>query len=372
MTAPVHYHLGGFPPAELDWARLVPLIGRANAALARYDGLLAAIPNASVLLSPLTTQEAVLSSTIEGTRVTMGEVLEVEAGGAPVSDAQRDDVEEVINYRITLHTCAKEIEERPLSEHLVRQAHARLMRGVRGRDKSPGSYRVDQNWIGPPGCPIEKASFVPIAPEHLSAGMERWMEYVLSDSEPDGLVQLAILHVEFEALHPFRDGNGRLGRMLMPLFLYQKRLLSSPNFFMSGYLEARRDAYQETLRAVSRDGAWTEWCAFFLEGIVEQAAENERRAREILLLYERVKNEVVELTRSQYAIRAVDFIFQYPTFAGPRFINDASIPPPTAKRILRDLRGSGLLGTLREGRGQQPGIHVFSALLNVAEGRSAV
>lgn len=374
MSGPVRYHLGDFPPTNIDWARLVPLIGRANAALARYDGLMAAIPNASVLLSPLTTQEAVLSSKIEGTRVTMREVLELEAGGEPanLSESQRGDVEEVLNYRLTLDSCAKEVEERPLSEHLLRQAHARLMRGVRGRDKAPGSYRTDQNWIGAPGCGIEEAAFVPIAPEQLIPGMERWMKFVLSGSEPDGLVQLAIIHVEFEALHPFRDGNGRLGRMLIPLFLYQTRLLSSPNFFISGYLEARREAYQERLRAVSREGAWTEWCAFFLEGVVEQAAENEEKARAILLLYERVKNQVVDLTHSQHAIRTVDFLFQHPTFAAPRFVNDALIPAPSAKRILRALRESGLLRTLRVGRGQQPGIHAFPELLNVAEGRRIV
>ncbi len=264
MSVPVSYHLGKFPPADLDWRPLIPLIGKANAALARYDGLLSAIPNASVPLSPLTTQEAVLSSKIEGTNVTMGEVLELEAGGEPADFTQpkRDDAEEVLNYRIALNICAKSLAERPLSQHLLREAHAVLMRGVRGQDKTPGQYRVDQNWIGPKGCPIEEAGFVPIAPEHLQAGMDAWMAYLNDETQPDPLVQLAIVHLEFEALHPFCDGNGRLGRMLIPLYLYQRRLLDSPNFYMSGYLEAHREAYQERLRAVSRDGFWTAWCAF--------------------------------------------------------------------------------------------------------------
>lgn len=375
MSEPVRYHLDGFPPQEFDWAELIPRIGRANATLARYDGLLSAIPNASVLLSPLTTQEAVLSSKIEGTNVTMGEVLEVEAGGAPddLTQPKRDDVEEVLNYRVALSVCTKALDEgRALSQHLLREAHAILMRGVRGQDKTPGQYRTDQNWIGARGCAIEQAGFIPIAPEHLQAGMDRWMAYLNNTNQLDPLVQLALVHIEFEALHPFRDGNGRLGRMLIPLFLYQRRLLGSPNFYMSGYLEARREEYQQRLRAVSRDGDWTPWAAFFLDGIIEQAVDNERKARAILALYERIKSQVVDLTHSQHAIRAVDFLFQSPIFASTHFVENAVIPRPTAQRILGLLRESGLLKTLREGKGRRFGIYAFSVLLDVAEGRSVL
>ena len=370
-TRPVQYHLHQFPPVELEWARLIPLIGPANAGLARYDGLLSAIPNAHILLSPLTTQEAVLSSKIEGTHVTMGEVLEVEAGGAPSSMPQprRDDAEEVLNYRKAMRACVAEMEHRPLSQQIVRGAHELLMQGVRGRDKTPGRYRDEQNWIGPKGCTIDTASFVPIAPEQLQSGMDAWEAYMGSTHELDALIQLAMLHLEFEALHPFKDGNGRLGRMLIPLFLFQRRLLASPDFYMSGYLEANREEYQERLRAVSREGAWTEWCAFFLEGIRQQAGENERKARAILDLFNRVKTQVADLTHSHNAIRAVDFLFETPIFAGPLFTNHADIPKPTASRILGILRKQGLLSPIREGRGRLAGIYVFRELINIAEGK---
>lgn len=369
---PVSYHEGRFPPADLDWRPIIPLIGKANAALARYDGLLAAIPNPNVLLSPLLTQEAVLSSKIEGTQVTMGEVLEVEAGGAPagLTQPRRDDIEEVINYREALMFCAKSLVDRPLSLSLIKEAHALLMRGVRGSGQEPGRFRVEQNWIGPKGCTLEEASFIPIRPEHLPPAMEAWMAYVNDAGQPDPLVQLALIHVEFEALHPFKDGNGRLGRMLIPLFLYQRRLLSSPNFYMSGYLEANRETYQERLRAVSRDGAWSAWVAFFLEGVIEQASDNDAKARAILSLYERVKRQVVDLTHSQHAIRAVDFLFRHPIFAAPHFVAAADIPKPTAMRILNLLREGGLLATLREGRGRRYGVYAFRELLSLAEGRS--
>ncbi|MEF8702959.1 MAG: Fic/DOC family N-terminal domain-containing protein [Candidatus Accumulibacter sp. UW26] len=369
-TGPVRYHLGKFPPGDLEWSRLIPLLGPANAGLARYDGLLSAIPNAHILLSPLTTQEAVLSSKIEGTHVTIGEVLEIEAGGdsAAFTQPKRDDAEEVLNYRRAMRACVAEMEHRLFSQQILRGAHDMLMQGVRGRDKAPGNYRDEQNWIGQAGCTAESASFLPIAPEHLRAGMDAWERYFGSATEPDALVQLAILHVEFEALHPFMDGNGRLGRMLIPLFLYQHKLLASPDFYISGYLEQKREEYQERLRAVSRDGDWTNWCVFFLQGVRQQASENERRARAILALYDQIKTQVTDLTHSQHAMRAVDFLFQTPIFAAPAFTNHADIPKPTANRILTLLRDAGILLTLEEGRGRRAGIYAFRALLNVAEG----
>lgn len=370
-ATPVRYHLGQFPPQELDWPRLIPLLGPANAGLARYDGLLSAIPNAHILLSPLTTQEAVLSSKIEGTLVTMGEVLEIEAGSESPSITQpkRDDAEEVINYRKAMQACVAEMENRPLSQQMLKAVHKLLMQGVRGRDKSPGSYRNEQNWIGPAGCTIDEASFVPIAPEHLQLGMDDWERYLGSTSELDALVQLAILHVEFEAIHPFKDGNGRLGRMLIPLFLYQRKLLASPDFYMSGYLESNREEYQERLREVSRNGNWTAWCCFFLKGIQQQAADNERKARAILSLYNQLKSEISDLTRSQHSIRAVDFIFQTPIFSAPQFTNHSTIPKPTAARILNLLKGKNILLPIIQGRGRRAGIFVFRDLINIAEGK---
>lgn len=372
MSTPVRYHMDGFPPRNIDWARLVPLVGQANAALARYDGLVVAIPNARVLLSPLTTQEAVLSSKIEGTNVTMGEVLEIEAGvDGDVEQPKRDDAEEIINYRRALSFAVGALQDRSLSQHLLRETHALLMQGVRGRDKNPGAFRDEQNWIGPSGCTIDKASFVPIPQEHLLAGLDRWSGYVQNKEEPDPLVQLAIIHVEFEALHPFKDGNGRLGRMVVPLFLYERGVLSGPNFYMSGYLEARREQYVDSMRAVSRDGAWTEWCAFFLQGLIEQASENQSKAQAILELHTRMQREVAERTHSQFAALAVDFIFSNPVFATTHFIEEAGIPRETAIRVLRVLRGdeAPILRTIREGSGRRAAVLAFPELLNIAEGR---
>ena len=221
MASPVHYHQGHFPPETLNWEKLISLVGSANAAVARYDGLLSAIPNAAVLLSPLTTQEAVLSSRIEGTQATMGEVLEYEAKGdtGDPTSPKEADIWEVLNYRKAMRAAEVLLQKLPLSQRVVRETHKILLSGVRGHGKSPGEYRKIPNWIGPHGCTIDEARFVPVPADKLPDAMSRWEKFI-HDEVSDRLIQLALIHAEFEAMHPFLDGNGRLGRMLIPLFMH--------------------------------------------------------------------------------------------------------------------------------------------------------
>ena len=367
--APVHYHEGRFPPEQrLDWQQLIPLIGPAVAAVARYDGVLSAVPNPSVLLAPLTTQEAVLSSRIEGTQATMGEVLEFEAGQEASSPDRRDDIQEVLNYRTAMRAAEEMLRELPLCQRVIRGAHQVLLSGVRGEDKSPGEYRRVPNWIGPPGRTVAEARFVPIDAQKLPDAMSAWERYLHSDAA-DLLVQLAILHAEFEALHPFLDGNGRLGRMLVPLFLWQRQLIQRPMFYISAYFETHRDDYYEGLLAVSRDDDWTGWCRFFLEAVRVQAEDNLTKAKDILALYEKMKHQVAALTRSQYAIHALDWIFQTPILSSTDFVKNVNIPEPTARRILTQLRQGGILKEIRAGRGSRPAIFTFPDILNIAEGK---
>ena len=367
--AAVHYHEGRFPPEErLDWPALIPLIGPAVAAVARYDGALAAIPNPRVLLSPMTTQEAVLSSRIEGTQATMGEVLEFEAGKEAESPERRADIHEVLNYRAAMREAERMLETLPICQRVIREAHRVLLSGVRGEGKSPGDYRRIPNWIGPPGCTVEEATFVPVGAEKLPEAMSAWERYVHHEA-PDRLVQLAILHAEFEALHPFLDGNGRLGRMLVPLLLWRCGLIRQPMFYISAYFEARRDAYYEGLLAVSRDDDWTGWCRFFLKAVRAQAEENLTKARGILDLYEDMKGRVVGVTRSLYAIDTLDWIFEYPIFNSGSFAANAGIPDRTARRLLAALCDHRILRVMRPGNGRRGNILVFSDLLNIAEGR---
>ena len=372
MTA-THYHLGRFPPRDLDWVRLVPAIGRAHSAVAAYGAMLESMPNTNVLISPLTTQEAVYSNRIEGTQTTLTQVLTFEADeDHPVDDpAKRLDVDEVVNYRLALDSATHQMGRIPLSLRLIRDAHRTLMRGVRGQDKAPGEYRRIPNsvWIGPPGSTIESADFVPCPVEHLTDAMDAWEKFIHS-KEPDPLVQLAIVHAEFESIHPFLDGNGRIGRLIVPLYMVAKGLLDAPYFYISGFLDQHRDEYYGRLQAVSRDDDWTGWSEFFLRAVEEQAAGNLARARSILSLYDDLKEWVIDETHSQYGVRALDWIFRKPIFRSSDFVRNSGIPSPTASRILRVLRESDMLTVLSKARGRRPALMAFSTLLSAAEGNA--
>lgn len=198
--------------------------------------------------------------------------------------------------------------------------------------------------------------------------MGEWEKYLHADT-PDRLVQLAILHAEFEALHPFLDGNGRLGRMLVPLFIWQMKLIRAPVFYVSGYLEAHRQAYYDGLLSVSRDGDWTSWVRFFLQALQAQAQSNHDIAMSLLDLHRQMRQTVVEWTHSQYAVQALDWMFGRPIFRSTDFAANAGIPAPTAKRLLTVFRERGMLKALVEGRGRRASFFAFRQLLNTAEGR---
>ena len=358
------------PLTNLDHGRLIRLIGPANAALARYDGLLQSVVNPSVMLSPLTTQEAVLSSKIEGTQATVDEVLEYEAGIE--FDAEKvKDIQEVVNYRSALTLAKETLTQRSLNLALLRQMHGTLMSSVRGADKSPGQFRVHQNWIGPSGCTIEQATFVPPAPQQLLDHLEAFERYLAGD-DVDPLIQVAVAHAQFELLHPFNDGNGRIGRLLIPLFLFQKRTLASPMFYLSEYLEAHRDRYYAGLRGISQQGDWTGWVEFFLNAIAIQAQTNADRVRSILHLYDDMKTRLSELLRSQYAIKVLDTLFDRPIFRSNDFVEQSGIPKQSVSLFLKKLRDANIVRVLKEGGGRRPSVLAFAELVNIAEGRRII
>lgn len=366
------YHYNKFPPDTLSWEKLIPLLGPTSAAIAHYDGILTAVPNADVLLSPLTTQEAVLSSRIEGTQATMGEVLEYEAAGdtGKYDENRKADIFEVLNYRRAMREAEHLLADLPLSQRFMKRIHETLLSGVRGQNKAPGEYRKIPNWIGPAGCTMDTAFFVPISAEKLPAGMDAWENFI-HITYMDKLVQLALLHVEFEALHPFLDGNGRLGRMLVPLFMWQKGLISRPMFYISAEFERDRENYYGQLRSVSQNGTWTEWCIFFLQAVQKQAEDNVEKAKNILALYDKMKRTIPEITHSQHAIRAVDWIFNYPIFSSLLFLQRAEIPGPTARRILNILAENNILKILSPASGRRAATYCFPEILNLAEGKQA-
>ena len=365
---PPRYSPDRFPPPQVDWPRLLPLIGRAHRAIAGYEGVLEGVPNPAILLSPLSGQEAVLSSRIEGTHSSLSEVLALDAedGTGGGGEAPSADAREAFNYRLALVTATALLNELPLSQRLLRMTHAALMRGVRGGAADPGEYRSIQNWIGPPRSTQATATFITCPPQEIPDAMSAWERYLHEDS-PDTLVQLAVLHAWFEAIHPFLDGNGRLGRLMFPLLLVSRGLLRQPNFYLSEYLERYRADYFRHLLAAQRGAGWTPWLRFFLTAVEEQAAANATKAREILDLYHGRRKWVAEVTRSRYGVPALDFLFQRPVFRSTDFYRSSGTPRPTAARFLRVLRDRGMLRELSPSRGRRPALLWFPELIETAE-----
>jgi Fic family protein len=355
------------PVYDIDWATHITRIGNARAALARYDGILQGIINPKLLLSPLMTREAVLSSKIEGTQVSLEDVLQYEADiKEPFKPERVADIHEVLNYRKAMGYAVNELKNKPLTINMIRDVHRILLTDVRGKDRTPGEVRRIQNFIGLPGDPIEMAIFVPPSPLAVMDALSNWEEY-LHMEEKDPLVQLAVLKAQFELIHPFSDGNGRIGRMLVPLILYYKKALSSPMFYISAYLERNRPVYYNRLLAISRDDDWNGWVSFFLRAITEQAEENGQKAISILELYREMKITIPEIVSSKYSIQVIDGIFSKPIFKSTDLYGLTGGNKMAAGRILNPLIGKGILNVMQEAKGRQPAVYAFSRLLEITE-----
>jgi Fic family protein len=353
------------PLENLDWMKFIHLIGKANFELAQYAGILVGMVNPELLLSPLTTKEAVISSKIEGTQATLEEVLKFEA--SPIKEgAKNEDIREIINYRTALEHAVDYLKTRPTCLNLCKEMHYILLDSVRGRDKGRGEFRKIQNWIGSPGSPIEKATYVPPPPDRLTEFLDNLEEYMHFE-EKDKLVQLAIIHAQFEIIHPFIDGNGRLGRILIPLFLVDKEMLKAPVFYISEYVDENRDIYYDRLGEITRNDSWENWIEFFLTAIIEQSKNNSRKAKAILDLYDNMKKELEGILRSQYSIRTLDTIFENPIFNTTMFIRKSGIPKPSVARILNILEKNKIIFTIMKGSGKRASIMGFEKVLDIVK-----
>ena len=318
----------------------------------------------------MTTQEAVLSSRIEGTQATLGDVFKFEAGEEPSQPERREDIFEIRNYQRALKAGEEELKERPFSLNLLKKLHEILLNSVRGRNLSRGRFRSIQNWIGSSGTPIESADFVPPTPEVVPDALHNWEAYYHMQ-RPDAIVQLAVVHAQFEIIHPFLDGNGRVGRMLIPLFLFEKEILSRPLFYLSAYLEAHRDTYVANLRSLGRNpDAWNDWIAFFLTAVEEQARVNSQKARDMIALYTDLKQRLLNLTHSQFAVPLLDSMFERPIFRSSDIKKRKGMPSyPMINILLTKLKAGGILKIIRKGSGPRPQVLALHELINLCEGR---
>lgn len=362
----VKYHEGEFPPKSVDWERIAPALAIASEALARYDSFLGIIPNPDILIAPMMIQEAVKSSKIEGTQATVGDVLEYNAGGVGFEPKMRDDIREVINYQDALYRAQDMMIDLPLCGRVLKGAHEVLLQGVRGQDKSPGMYRDDQNWIGFSGSPIHEARYVPVSPALIDDHMAKW-EIFVNREDLVPLFKIAVAHVEFEALHPFKDGNGRVGRMLIPLMMWSEGLISEPCFFLSEFFDSYNKDYRDGLLSVSSVGDWTGWTCFFLKAVGDQAKANYSRARGMYDLNVGLKDDLAERSGSSLSGVVVDKLFAAPIFSKSEFTKIDGTSPATVRRLLGILEDMGTIRVLRPSQGRRSSIMVFPELMRILD-----
>jgi Fic family protein len=336
-------------PPTIRWSSsLISSVGAAERALGKLDSLANTLPSPHILVRPFIRHEAVLSSRIEGTRASLNDVYVYEAAQLSYLEPTTD-VREVHNYVKALDHGIKRLRSLPVSLRLMREIHGELMAGVRGEHLTPGEFRRSQNWIGPPGSTLETAHFVPPPVEEMHATLDDLEKYIHASSDLPPLVQAALIHYQFEAIHPFLDGNGRIGRLLIILLLIEWGLLSQPWLYLSAYFEVHRTTYYDYLLGVSQRGEWEDWLVFFLDGVQHQSEDAIVRIEHLQHLRQ---NYVTSLQRERAAERlmqAIDVLFERPILSIRQLEAAMGIPYRSAQRYIEKLEE---LGVVREVTGR--------------------
>jgi len=329
-------------PPQLEFSpQLANALSAADAALGELSGLGAVMPNPRLLIGPYVRLEAVSSSRIEGTQASLSDVLADEAGQA--ASVPTDDVREVRNYVTALEYGVRRLQTLPLSLRLVCELHERLMQGARGGHATPGEFRRSQNWIGPAGSTPATATYVPPPVEEMKEALGQWEKFLhVRETLPD-LVQCALMHEHFEAIHPFLDGNGRVGRLLITLFLIERGRLSLPLLYLSEFIERHRRDYYASLQAVRTHGDWSNWIIYFLNGVRWSARRAIRQARELIALRETLLRKLAHVPK---ALPLVDALFENPYIGPPRVMALTGVSDPTARRLIAKAEQAGVLREL--------------------------
>lgn len=323
---------------------IIRLISKANNALGAYKGFLMNTINPMLLISPLVSQEAVLSSKLEGTHATIEDYINYDAGNDVA--IPKDEMQEIMNYRTALFYALDEMEtingssdhKIPMCSRLIRDMHKILLDNVRGKTKNPGEFKTEQNYIGN----SKGITFTPLAPELTQEYMTNLENYIHYE-EVDLLIQAALIHCQFEMIHPFKDGNGRIGRLLIPLFLYYREVLPVPTFYMSAYFERDRSTYLDKLSSVSSKNDYSSWIKYFLEGVIEQAEQNTYKAQRLLDTYNNFKDICLSDIGSKHAIHLLDAIFKKPAFKANQLYDEIPVSKGTLYNLLEDFSEKGIL-----------------------------
>ena len=327
-------------PPDIAWdGDLVTALSHADRAVGRLAGEGRLMPIPYLFIRAFLYKEAVLSSRIEGTQVSLGELFAANAGARVERSAE--ELEEVENYIVALDYGIDRLETLPLSLRLVRELHERLMRGVRGEKATPGQFRRSQNWIGHSGCLLNEATYVPPPPNELMDCLGAWERFLHDESLPP-LVHAALVHSQFEAIHPFLDGNGRMGRLLIPLLFVARGVLPTPLLYLSAYFESTRQEYYAHLLGVTQDGAWEAWLVYFLRGVAEQAEDAIRRIRRIDELFHRWSEQLTD-ARSANLERVLELFVEFPFWNVPVLASKLEVAYTTARRAVDRLESAGIV-----------------------------
>lgn len=350
---------------ELDFTSVFSDIIKARDIVARYDEAVKRLPNPDIIQRSFETKEAVLSSKIEGTQATFDEVMMFDAQDTKTEESEKEkDYKEISNYRLAIKRGKDFLEKRPIAENLIKDLHAILLDSVRGQSKNPGQLRKMQVFIGPYGATIEEATFIPPEPQYIPELLSNFEKYINSNDVIDPLVQIGIAHYQFEAIHPFMDGNGRVGRLLIPLFLYEKKVTAYPNIYVSEFLEENRSVYYELLKNVSERGEWLPWIKFFLTAVQEQTKTTLDRVVKIEKLYKELKERMTEIN-SIYANSFLDAIFVKPTFTTNTIKKIAGISNnQTLYTVIDKFVESKIIADLTPNRARNK-VYIFTALRRI-------
>ncbi len=328
------------PTIGLD-LRLVQNLSGADRALSELAGIARTLPNPHLLIGPFVRREAVLSSRIEGTQASFSDLLFFEA--ANLREEEVPDVREVSNYVKALEYGLSRIQSLPLSLRLIREMHERLLGGVRGGDQAPGEFRRRQNWIGPPGSKLMDATYVPPPVQEMNHALDSFEKYLHSKSNLPPLIRLAAIHYQFEAIHPFLDGNGRIGRLLITLLLYTDGLLPQPLLYLSAFFERHREEYYRLLLEVSQKGDWGKWIRFFLRAVETQAMDAIERSDKLLGLWQSYRTGMQAARASALLLQLVDELFKVPALTNSAAANRLGVTPRSAQLNIDKLIAAGIL-----------------------------
>lgn len=356
------------PPVALD-AETIDLQSRADQAVGKLDGIATLLPNPDLFVGMYVRKEALLSSQIEGIDSTLDEVIRFEEGDEPAEGKRLHDTAEVVNYVRALNYGIKRLAELPLSLRLIREIHAALMHGVRGENKTPGEFRVTQNWIDAQGADLANATFVPPPLPEMKNALDYFEKFLHERRErPERahypvIVECALVHAQFETIHPFLDGNGRLGRLLIALLLHERRVLSQPLLYISLYLRGNRLEYYDRLTAVRRNGDWEGWTKFFLRGVEQTGVEAVETAKKVIAFREKAMRAASDLGPKE--LKLVEFLFGHPLTDIQTAQKHLGVSYNTAAGAIAKLEKANLL---KEATGRQRNrIFRFAAYLDLFE-----